>query len=225
MKKFLSVIVTAALIVSLLCACSEQKSDSAAQDVTSEVDQTEAEIVTEAPTEEATEEATEALPLTEEELAPADLLSFEIEINGKALTIPFDFAELEEFGYKVVEDDDLAAQSYTIGVYPENADGEYISVQLWNSTDDTKKYSECQVGQVTFRPYEKYTLTLPGGLPFDGRATIDDLKAKYGEPKNTREGTGYTVLEYGVSFKHVEFMIYDDPAMKQNDSVTLQNMG
>lgn len=224
MKKFLSVILLTVLTATAFCGCAGQDSDKAAKSETIAVEETEAEPVTEAPTEAPTEAVTEAAPLTAEELAPADVLTYEIAINGKPLTIPFDFSELNEFGYTIKEDDELKAQSYTIGVYPENADGKSISVQLWNPTDKAKKYSECKVGQLTYSPYEDYSLTLPGGLPFDGRATIKDIKAKYGEPKNTREGNGYTVLEYGVSFTHVEFLIYDDPAMKKYDSVKLQNI-
>lgn len=224
MKKFLSVILLTVCAASVFCGCAGQDSDKAAKSETIAVEETEEEPVTEVPTEAPTEAATEAAPLTAEELAPADLLTYEIAINGKALTIPFDFSELKEFGYTIKEDDELEANSFTIGVYPENADGKSISVQLWNPTDVAKKYSECKVAELIYRPSEDYSLTLPGGLPFDGRATVEDIKAKYGEPKNIREGTGYTVLEYGVSFTHVEFMIYDDPQMKKNDSVTLQNM-
>lgn len=221
MKK-LFLATAAALLAAALCACSAQKPDLPETTDTEFYEATEAQTETQVET--TTEAATEPVALTDEELAPADIMSFEIEFNGKALTIPFDFSELTEFGYSIKEDDELKAQSYTIGVYPENADGESVSVQLWNPTDETKKYSECQVGQLTFRPCENYTLTLPGGLPFDGRATKEDIIAKYGEPKNTREGTGYTVLEYGIAFSGAEFMIYDDPTMKQNDSVKLQNL-
>lgn len=224
MKKFLSLVLSSLFAATLICGCAEQKSDKSAESDTIAVDTIKTEPAIEVTTEAPTEAATEVATLTAEELTPANVLTYEIAINGKPLTIPFDFSELKEFGYTIKKDDELKAQSYTIGVYPENANGKSILVQLWNPTDEAKKYSECKVGELVHSPYEDYSLTLPGGLPFDGRATIKDIKAKYGEPKHTREGTGYTVLEYGVGFTHVEFLIHDDPAMKKNDKVTLQNI-
>ncbi len=225
MKKLTSIILAALLSATALCACSQ--GTQSVPDITETQEETEAELTTVEETTEAeptTETVTEAAPLTEEELAPADILTYTVEVNGKTLSIPFDYDELVELGFSLKEDDELKAQSYTIGVYPENADGKFINVQFLNSTDEPKKYSQCQIGMIEFRVEHGLNVVLPGGLPFDGRASADDIIKKYGEPKNTIEGKGYKILEYGVGFSKVEFNIHDDANLKYTDTVKIQNL-
>ena len=123
MKKLTSIILAALLSATALCACSQ--GTQSVPDITETQEETEAELTTVEETTEAeptTETVTEAAPLTEEELAPADILTYTVEVNGKTLSIPFDYDELVELGFSLKEDDELKAQSYTIGVYPEKTD-------------------------------------------------------------------------------------------------------
>lgn len=219
MTRIATIILTAMIAATALTACA-QKDDKKPESTVEVSVSSAAEITTEAqPT---TEAATEALPLTAEELAPAEI-SYDVEINGTKLSVPFAYAELEKLGFSLKEDDELQAQSFTIGVYPENADGKHINVNFLNDTDAAKPYSACKISMVEFNPELGLNVVLPGGLPFDGRATAEDIIAKYGEPQNVIDGKGYKMMTYGGDTNNVTFTIHEDPVIKHTDSVKITN--
>ncbi len=225
MKRIAAIILTAMLTAAAFTACG-QKDDKKPESTAAASTASAAETVTEAPTEAqpATEAATEAAALTADELAPAEI-SFDAEVNGNKLSVPFAYSELEKLGFSLKEDGELQAQSFSIGVYPENADRKHINVNFLNDTDAAKPYSACKISMVEFKPELGLNVVLPGGLPFDGRATAENIIAKYGEPKNVIEGKGFKIMTYGGDTNNVEFTIHDDPAIKHTDSVKITNRG
>ena len=162
--------------------------------------------------------------MTAEELAPAKI-SYDVEVNGKKLTVPFEYTQLQELGFTLKEDGELKAQSFSIGVYPENSDGKHINVNFLNDTDAAKPYSACKISMIEFNPDLGLNVVLPGGLPFDGRATADNIIAKYGEPNHVIDGKGYKIMTYGGDSTNVEFTIHENPTIKHTDSVKFSNKG
>ena len=82
---------------------------------------------------------------------------------------------------------------------------------------------DCLIGGITVDgsydiDLSTVSVKLPGGLEL-GKATLDDIKAAYGEPSDTYEGDLYTKLTYEKdSYQEVELSVYkDDNTLKEVD--------
>lgn len=157
--------------------------------------------------------------------AQADILSFEIELDGTKYSIPCAYTDFAKTGYLLTEDDDLNANTYTIGGYLKKAESETISVQFWNPTSETKKYSESQIGQVDLDLDDGLDIVLPGGFKFDDSVTPEKVIEFYGEPDSRNDGDGYVSITYEEDiYSTVNFFIYTTDDMKKYSSIKIQNL-
>lgn len=153
------------------------------------------------------------------------LMSFQVEINGKSLTVPCAYSDLEALGYSLPEDDDLKPNTYTIGTYVKNADGDSLHVQFWNGSDNTKKYSECEVCEIEIKLENNLDVKLPGGVVFDDKLTPEMIIEAYGEADYDHDTEDYHAVNYeNGGFESVHFQLYKEENMKKYGAVTINHI-
>lgn len=141
-----------------------------------------------------------------------DIYSFQMQLDGDLYTFPMPYKDFLACGweYRDSEDTELAPDTYT---------GEYFYkdnlrayVDLINTGINTAPYSECVVGGLSIDSYDfedapETTIVFPKGVTY-GTATLDDVKAAYGEPSDSYKGDLYTKLSYEYdSYRDWEFYI------------------
>lgn len=154
-----------------------------------------------------------------------DLFSWNIKFDGKNYTIPCDYKEFKKNGWKLEEgeNDTLKANQYTLTAYLKK-DDKSVLVQLWNPTTSPVKFSEAKVGSIEVNLKDELDIELPGGFVFDNSVTVDDVKAKYGEPDEKSKGNNYKSIKYKQAiYSRVEFFIYDNSNMSKNNYVEIKN--
>lgn len=153
------------------------------------------------------------------------LMSFQVEINGKSLTVPCAYSDLEALGYSLPEDDDLKPNTYTIGTYVKNADGDSLHVQFWNGSDNTKKYSECEVCEIEITLENNLDVKLPGGVVFDDKLTPEMIIEAYGEADYDHDTEDYHAVDYeNGGFESVHFQLYKEENMRKYSTVTINHI-
>lgn len=153
------------------------------------------------------------------------LMSFQVEINGKSLTVPCAYSDLEALGYSLPEDDDLKPNTHTIGTYVKNADGDSLHVQFWNGSDNTKKYSECEVCEIEITLENNLDVKLPGGVVFDDKLTPEMIIEAYGEADYDHDTEDYHAVDYeNGGFESVHFQLYKEENMKKYGTVTINHI-
>lgn len=147
-------------------------------------------------------------------------------IKSKIYTIPCDYSEFQALGYSITaeEDKEVGMNTYTIGIYPKNADGKSLSVQFWNPGSTAKKASECEIGSIEIAVQDDVDFELPGGFKLSESITPEYVKSIYGEPDESTEGSGYVTLTYkeGI-YNYVKFFIYTDSNMAKYSNVLIEN--
>ncbi len=153
------------------------------------------------------------------------LMSFQVEINGKSLTVPCAYSDLEALGYSLPEDDDSKPNTYTIGTYVKNADGDSLHVQFWNGSDSTKKYSECEVCEIEIKLENNLDVKLPGGVVFDDKLTPEMIIEAYGEADYDHDTEDYHAVNYeNGGFESVHFQLYKEENMRKYGTVTINHI-
>ncbi len=153
------------------------------------------------------------------------LMTYQVEINGNSLTLPFEYSQLKDLGYTLPEDEDLKPNTYTIGSYVKNADGDSLHVQFWNGSNESKKYSECQVCQIEITLKQNFDVELPGGIKFDKNLTPEQVIEVYGEADYDNDQADYRALTYeDGGFEQVKFMFYKEDNMKDSTVLTINHI-
>lgn len=212
MKKMIVSVLAAAMALSL-CACgSGEKPSDAASDSSVSTQENNADAVQDSQAE-------------QENNQRDALMTYQVEINGTSITIPCEYEKLTALGYTLPEDEELNANTYTIGTYVKNAEGDSMHVQFWNGSTETKKYSECEVCQIEIKLSEKLDVTLPGGIKFDESLTPEQVIEAYGEADFDLDQDDYRALDYeDGGFKKIDFMFYKEDNMKGYTTLTINHI-
>ncbi len=209
MKRIISLLLAAMMVALMLCSCSANKAGNGTSSGT------------------AGNDAVESVE-SEAKEEPNVLFTWKIKIDGVEYTLPFDFSELAAQGYAINPkyDQDLPGHKYMIMGPTPKKDDLSLDVQFWNPTDDTKKVSECQIGQISFRGNSKHEVILPGDFKYDALTlTVDDIIAKYGEPDEKIDSDDFIIITYKQDvYSSIKFTVYKDEAKKDYGSLTLQNL-
>lgn len=138
-----------------------------------------------------------------------DIYSFQLLFDGDLLKAPMSGADLISMGWQAENPEDLdtmvQSNSYMTGV--SFIKGNYkISADMLNLGINEAPAGECLVGGIEVdgsgavyenigQKIEPGVVMLPGNIEV-GTATIEDIKAAYGEPSNMYEDDTYTKLTY-----------------------------
>lgn len=160
-----------------------------------------------------TETASEAVSETGASELSDDLYSFQVKINDQIYQFPMSYADFTAMGWNYQDDEteEMAPNQYTPSAVFKNGDLKaYVSVV--NLGINTLPISECLIGGIDIDQYQMEdapdtTVEFPCGIVY-GTATLDDVKAAYGEPSSVYEGSLYTNLSYEYDYKQsVDFYI------------------
>lgn len=226
MKKLVALFLVLAMSAVSMCACSLQvNTGSSSQSSSSSELSSSSSQPTETPASSSESSSTSSSNSSTTTGSSADLFSFTIKFDGNEYTIPCDYSEFADNGWKLRdgEDETLKSKTYTLTAYLKKGDTSTL-VQLWNPTDSAKKFSECKVGMIKLAVENGESYELPGGFVFDSSVTVDDIKKMYGEPDSSNKGDDYETLRYKEAvYQDVEFVIYSDEKMTKNNYVEFQN--
>ncbi len=154
-------------------------------------------------TENNTENEPEKLP--EETVLPEvslsdNLFDYQFELDGKVLSLPCAYSELEALGweYKNADTDSIPSMRATLSDVVKNGKS-IIMIRVLNPYKSEKLYSQCRVGTITvddysFKEGEVHSFTIAGGINFS--STEQDVRAAFGEPTDLYESDFMKTLTY-----------------------------
>lgn len=198
----------------------------------------ETESTTETATEVSTEEAASEDVSTEEGASEADetasaelsddLYSFQVKLNDVLYQFPMTYAEFTAMGWEYQDDEtfEVAPYEYTPSAEFKNGALEIYATVI-NLGINTVPISECLVGGIDIDQYNiedapDTTIEFPGGILY-GKATMDDVKAAYGEPTRVYEGDLYTNLTYEYDYDQ-SFDFYIDAETGVLNQFEMENL-
>lgn len=179
-----------------------------------------ADVTTEMAEEETTEEmSSEVGEQSQATNVPAelsdDLYSYQIVVNGELYQLPMTFADLAALGWVYDGDEGEELEAYTFDGMRTFYNGSYeISADIINQADSPKPYAECDIVgfgvSLSYNSGNDMVFVLPKGIQ-SGVATVDDVKAAYGEPSNEFGDESVMTLNYEEEYasKYVEFTFWD----------------
>lgn len=148
---------------------------------------------------------TPAEPAEQSDELGASWDSYTVQINDTVVTLPCSIADLEAAGLTM--DREYTPDDYVVnaGEYElawfEDANGNEITADIINTSDEAKQVKDCLVGGISLYSYDLdeggLTVLFPGGIQIG--SSIDDAIAAYGEPTDTYESAEYGGTYYWYS--------------------------
>lgn len=154
-----------------------------------------------------------------------DIYSFSMEFDGQTMKFPMTYQEFTDMGWELSssEDPDTKVSTNSYGMLTFNKGASSVYVDVINFGINEVGLEDCLIGGISVDGSYDVDLTavsvkLPGDIEL-GKATLDDIKAAYGEPSDTYEGDLYTKLTYEKdSYQEVELSVFkDDNTLKEVD--------
>ena len=154
-----------------------------------------------------------------------DIYSFSMEFDGQTMKFPMTYQEFTDMGWELSssEDPDTKVSTNSYGMLTFNKGASSVYADVINLGINEVGLEDCLIGGISVDGSYDVDLTavsvkLPGDIEF-GKATLDDIKAAYGEPSDTYEGDLYTKLTYEKdSYQEVELSVFkDDNTLKEVD--------
>lgn len=128
--------------------------------------------------------------------------SYTVQVNDSVLTFPCAIDELEAAGLTLDTDDKpedyvINADEYEL-VFFDDANSHSLMFVIANKTDSAKTIKECTASGIYVDDYDvedgSLTVIFPGDIQIG--MTIDDVKAKWGEPSDSYEGDYATTYSW-----------------------------
>ena len=154
-----------------------------------------------------------------------DIYSFSMEFDGQTMKFPMTYQEFTDMGWELSssEDPDTKVSTNSYGMLTFNKGASSVYADVINLGINEVGLEDCLIGGISVDGSYDVDLTavsvkLPGDIEL-GKATLDDIKAAYGEPSDTYEGDLYTKLTYEKdSYQEVELSVFkDDNTLKVVD--------
>ena len=154
-----------------------------------------------------------------------DIYSFSLKFDGQTMTFPMTYQEFTDMGWELSssEDPDTKVSTNSYGMLTFNKGASSVYADVINLGINEVGLEDCLIGGISVDGSYDVDLTavsvkLPGDIEL-GKATLDDIKAAYGEPSDTYEGDLYTKLTYEKdSYQEVELSVFkDENTLKEVD--------
>ena len=154
-----------------------------------------------------------------------DIYSFSMEFDGQTMKFPMTYQEFTDMGWELSssEDPDTKVSTNSYGMLTFNKGASSVYADVINLGINEVGLEDCLIGGISVDGSYDVDLTavsvkLPGDIEL-GKATLDNIKAAYGEPSDTYEGDLYTKLTYEKdSYQEVELSVFkDDNTLKEVD--------
>lgn len=122
--------------------------------------------------------------------------SYTVQINGKVLSLPFDYSELEGLGF--VLDESITPKDFIVNPGESKytslvtSDQEYLTVELFNDSGEACEVTRCKVGSIGTDAYSdggSVDVVFPGGIKAgDSKEKVLEV---YGEPTDQYEDENF----------------------------------
>lgn len=155
----------------------------------------------------------------------AELMKYQININGKDFTIPCPLSDFEEIGYHInVENQEVRAR-FGLICYLENSDGKRISITMYNPTLKERMLYDCVVARIKLDSRGDQEVILPGDLKFDASVTKEKIEQLYGKPDKASvdEFVHYTYTADDSGWREVDFSLFTQFGSYSYGEVEIQN--
>ena len=164
---------------------------------------------TEFSTEDVTQEETTAAPVDDKGVGAGSGMfsgtewqSFQIEVDGTVITLPCTYADIQNLGYSLSDDENgdeqIEPNNYTSSVYVQMG-GREFSVCFYNDTAETKKLTECKIYALRFDSfYEVPNVSLPNGISMS--STPEDIREAMGKEQDgyVSDDSDYMSMDYYI---------------------------
>ena len=157
-----------------------------------------------------------------------DLYDFQIQIGEDVMTFPMSYEEFSTYGWELSDhyttlEDTLSPSRY--GPVNFSKGDDTLSVYMINLAVNDLTLKECLVAGVEIDNYywneNSPQVKLAKGIE-RGKATLDDIKAAYGEASDIYEGDLYTKLTYRKEYySEIELTVYNESGVLED--IDLQN--
>ena len=123
--------------------------------------------------------------------------SFQVELNGKLYQLPAPFAEFAADGWGF-DDESLTLAPDTYSLEQMKNGKQTIYARIINLDVNVLPFNECYIGSLALDEWDAErggaTLFVPGGISLG--ASMDDVRAAYGEPSSSSEGETFINWKY-----------------------------
>lgn len=159
-----------------------------------------------------------------------DIYSFSMKFDGQTMKFPMTYQEFTDMGWELSssEDPDTKVSTNSYGMLTFNKGASSVYADVINLGINEVGLEDCLIGGISVDGSYDVDLTavsvkLPGDIEL-GKATLDDIKAAYGEPSDTYEGDLYTKVTYEKdTYQEVELSVFkDDNTLKKVDMENLE---
>ena len=149
---------------------------------------------TAAPT--STETPSTQTPTTQIQMSD-NLFDFTFKLEGVVYQLPCKYETFTQNGWTISSsgyssDTKISGNSY-ISFYM-SKDGRKITVYSYNFSGNVKSLKECMIGGVECDEYNKADFVIAKGITV--KSTVEEIKAAFGVPGYTSDGSGYVTLQY-----------------------------
>ena len=134
-----------------------------------------------------------------------DLFAFQASVDGNLISAPCAVKDLEALGYSFGDKSgNTLENNYTTSGLMKNADGNYVSVEIYNTSGSAKTFAECEIDDIYFKKnnLEGQTLVFAKGITFG--ASEDDIIKAFGEPSNRSDIDDSITLSYYIDGKDIK---------------------
>ena len=134
-----------------------------------------------------------------------DLFAFQASVDGNLISAPCAVKDLEALGYSFGDKSGNSLENnYTTSGLMKNADGNYVSVEIYNTSGSAKTFAECEIDDIYFKKnnLEGQTLVFAKGITFG--ASEDDIIKAFGEPSKRSDIDDSITLSYYIDGKDIK---------------------
>ena len=146
-----------------------------------------------------------------------DIYSFSMEFDGQIMKFPMTYQDFVGMGWELSsrEDPDMKISTNSYGFVSFNKGKNSVSAEVMNLGINEVGLEDSLIGGITVDGSYDIDLTsvsvkLPGGIEL-GKSTLDDIKAAYGEQKDTYQEVELSVFKDDNTLKKVDMENLEEP--------------
>ena len=140
----------------------------------------------------------------------ADWKKYEVIINGKTISLPTSYNELNSasgFSYKDSELNSKLQTGYYTFLNMYDSNGKYgLNIEILNDTGSEKTFTECAITRITQTKYQAtqsgLKVIFPGGLKVGDSITEEQIIKLFGSPDKVRDYNGDNYIS--KTYRYVE---------------------
>lgn len=213
MKRVLSYLCVAAMLLAMLSACGDKAVSVSEASVSSEA--AESSSVAQSSSVPESSSTPEAKPTgTRPGTLSDDIYSFQLQIDGEIYQFPMTYADFISYGWEYEGDEEESLDSYYVMSVESFNMGELeCYADIVNFDINALPVKDCYIGGINIDNYSlddwDAEIVVPGGLVF-GEATAEDVRAAFGTPSyENKLDSGTEIIEYEKDYDQMYGFWFD----------------